>query len=65
MENRNEYLTEKEVEERYRISLSSLRRWRYARIGIPFIKAEGHVLYRSVDCEAYMTKNTVKVKVEA
>ena len=60
MVNAVEYLTEKEVEVRYGIKTSLLRKWRYLRKGIPFVKIGSSVRYRSRDVDEYLEKQTVQ-----
>jgi len=40
-----QYLTEHEVAERLRVKPVTLRQWRWRRVGPPYLKAGGRVLY--------------------
>lgn len=55
------YLTDEEVAERYRgtISVGTLRNWRAARIGPPFTKIGKSVLYPVDALDAWDKANTV------
>ncbi|MEH2551622.1 hypothetical protein V1283_008267 [Bradyrhizobium sp. AZCC 2262] len=57
----DKYLTAEEVAERYRgeISVGTLRNWRMARIGPPFIKIGKAVLYPIDELDAWDRKNLV------
>ncbi|UPJ50367.1 helix-turn-helix domain-containing protein [Bradyrhizobium sp. 200] len=57
----NKYLTAEEVTERYRgeISVGTLRNWRAARIGPPFIKIGKAILYPAAELDAWDRKNLV------
>ncbi len=57
----NKYLTAEEVAERYRseISVGTLRNWRAARVGPPFVKIGKAVLYPVDELDAWDRKNLV------
>lgn len=57
----NKYLTPEEVAERYRdeICVGTLRNWRAARIGPPFLKIGKAVLYDAAELDAWDRKNLV------
>ncbi len=46
-------ISEKLLAERWFCSVSRIQRWRYQKIGPPYIKMMGRVLYRVSDIEAY------------
>jgi hypothetical protein len=46
-------LTEHDVSKQIRVSLGSLRRWRFIRQGPPFLKVGPLVRYRAEDVEAW------------
>ncbi len=47
------YLSARELANRWRIPLSTLRQWRWLKKGPPFRKAEGQTLYYLKDIEAF------------
>lgn len=55
------YLTQEEVSERYRgeITVGTLRNWRAARVGPPFVKIGKAVLYPIDELDAWDRKNLV------
>ena len=55
------YLTAEEVSQRYRgeISVGTLRNWRMARVGPPFIKVGKAVLYPVEELDSWDRKNLV------
>jgi hypothetical protein len=65
------HLNQKQLAARWRISETSLERWRSEGIGPKFLKLCGRVLYRQVDIEAYeescltTSTNTVAPQVGA
>lgn len=63
----NKYLTAEEVAERYRgeISVGTLRNWRAARIGPPFIKIGKAVLYPIEELDAWDRRNLISCRVTA
>lgn len=60
----NEFLTAEEVSERYRsaISVGTLRNWRAAKIGPPFVKIGKAVLYPILELEAWDKRNLVRCR---
>lgn len=48
-----QHLTQIDLATRWRLSERTLERWRWQRIGPPFIKAGGRVLYRLGDVLRY------------
>ena len=55
-----EILTEKEVNQDYRFSLSKLRNDRWLGKGLPYIKVSRSIYYRRSDIEAYLEKRKVE-----
>ena len=51
------------VEERYKISKSTLAKWRMKKINLPFSKVGKYIKYRKTDIEAFLTANIVNVEV--
>ncbi len=47
------HLTEVDVARRWRMSERTLQAWRWKKIGPPYLKAMGKVLYRLSDIEAF------------
>lgn len=47
------HLTEVDLSRRWRISPRTLQSWRWKRVGPPWIKAMGRVLYRVSDIETF------------
>ena len=47
------HLSQKELDERWRMSEATVERWRSDRIGPVFLKILGRVLYRLIDIEAF------------
>ncbi len=64
--NFNEYITEGQFCERFRIAPRTAQRWRReGRFGPPYIRAGGRrVLYRVSDCEAWATGRTFQTQAE-
>ena len=54
-----EYLTEKEVADKLKISIYTLRNDRSKRRGLPFVKLGGSVRYRESDIVKYMDEHLV------
>jgi DNA-binding transcriptional MerR regulator len=56
------FMTEKEVEAEYGISVNTLRYWRQKRINLPFVKiGKKQVRYKRDDTEAFFDENMVEV----
>ena len=53
------YLTTKEAAALLRMQPQSMRRWRWAGGGPPFVKLSNRVLYRVADVEAWLAERTV------
>ncbi len=51
------HLTEVDVAGRWRMSVRTLQAWRWRKVGPPYLKAMGKVLYRLSDIEAFETDN--------
>lgn len=47
------HLTEVDLARRWRMSVRTLQAWRWRKVGPPYIKAMGKVLYRLSDIEAF------------
>jgi len=47
------HLTETDLARRWRMSVRTLQAWRWRKIGPPYVKAVGKVLYRLCDIEAF------------
>lgn len=47
------HLTETDVARRWRMSVRTLQAWRWRKVGPPYLKAMGKVLYRLTDIEAF------------
>ena len=47
------HLTQAELALRWRISPRSLERWRWRKVGVPYVKISGRVIYRLADILAY------------
>ena len=54
-----ELLSEKEVEETYKINTRTLQRERSIGTGIPYVKLGKRVRYKKGDVEKYIIKNTI------
>ena len=52
-------LTEKEVQEYYKINVNTLQRNRSVGLGLPYVKLGGLVRYKVSDIEKYLDANTV------
>ena len=52
-------LTEKEVQELYKLNVKTLQRERFNGSGIPYIKLGRRVRYKVSDINAYLEKNTI------
>ncbi len=50
------HLTETDLARRWRMSERTLQAWRWKKIGPPYLKAMGRVLYRLADIEAFETE---------
>lgn len=50
------HLTETDVARRWRVSPRTLQAWRWRKVGPPYLKAMGRVLYRLADIEAFETE---------
>lgn len=55
------YLRDKEAAQLLGISVHTLRKYRPHRVGPPYIKMRGNVLYYRADLEAYMESLKVSV----
>lgn len=53
------HLDQIELSRRWRMSPRSLERWRWQRIGPPYLKINGRVCYREVDILEYETSSLV------
>jgi hypothetical protein len=47
------HLTENDLARRWRMSVRTLQAWRWRKVGPPYLKAMGRVLYRLSDIEAF------------
>ena len=47
------HLNQRDLADRWRMSVRTLERWRLSRQGPPFLKLGGRVVYRIVDIEAF------------
>ena len=47
------HLTQLDLSRRWRMSMRTLEAWRYQKIGCPFLKLNGRVVYRLEDVEAF------------
>lgn len=61
MSDARKYLTDDEVSERLRglVSVGTLRNWRSARIGPPYVKIGKAVLYPIAELDAWERKNLI------
>lgn len=55
-----QHLTEHDLARRWRMSERTLQAWRWKKIGPPFIRLQGKVLYRVVDVIEFEVANLVK-----
>jgi hypothetical protein len=53
----HDHLLQAELAERWRISARTLERWRWLRLGPPYVKVGGRVVYRLEDVLAYEAAN--------
>lgn len=49
------HFTETDIARRWRMSVRTLQAWRWKKIGPPYLKAMGKVLYRLSDIETFET----------
>ncbi len=62
----DELLTETEVSNKIRYSVSTIQKWRCAGLHLPFVKTPGGgVRYRRSDLEKWIERNTVSSTSEA
>jgi predicted DNA-binding transcriptional regulator AlpA len=55
----NQYLSEKQVSEKYRLARRTLQRWRVTGEGPPFVRlGPKRIVYRLSDCEAWAAART-------
>lgn len=54
------FLTAKQLSQRWCLSTSTLERWRWLGIGLPYIKVGGRIRYRLADIQAYEQKELVR-----
>lgn len=59
-----EILKTREAAAYLRHSERSLIRWRNARVGPPWIRAGGRIVYRRADLDAWLTRRTVEPEME-
>lgn len=52
-----EYLTPKEVSERFGLAVGTLANWRSRRVGPPFVKAGGSVLYHVDELHGWLDRH--------
>lgn len=50
------FLTSMQLSQRWCISSSTLERWRWLGVGLPYIKVGGRIRYRLADIKAYEQK---------
>ena len=60
-----ELLTEKQVSERWNVSLNTLRFWRSTKDGPPYVKLGRSVRYNVSALEKYLRRNTCESKTRA
>jgi hypothetical protein len=53
----HDHLIQADLAERWRMSPRTLERWRWQRIGPPYLKVGGRVVYRLEDIVAYEAAN--------
>lgn len=51
------FLNERDLSQRYNISVKTLRAWRFRHIGPPYLKLGGSVRYRLADLERWETSH--------
>lgn len=51
------HLTETDVARRWRMSVRTLQAWRWKKVGPPYLKAMGKVLYRLSDIETFESEH--------
>lgn len=56
-----EYLTEKEVSVRYKWPLPTLRNWRHAHKGPPYIKVGRSIRYKVADVDRFMAVHRINM----
>jgi len=57
------FLTSTQLSQRWCISPSTLERWRWLRVGLPYIKVGGRIRYRLADIQAYEQKELAKTRL--
>ena len=61
MDINRKYIDKREVAAITGLSVSTLNRWVFLKIHIPFIKAGGRILFEKSDINDFMSKNKVAV----
>lgn len=56
------FLTAKQLSQRWCISPSTLERWRWLGVGLPYIKVGGRIRYRLADIQAYEQKELARTR---
>jgi len=56
-----EWLTPKEVNEKYNFSISTLAKWRMQHLNLNFSKMGKYIRYKRSDIEAFIESNRVEV----
>ncbi len=59
-----EYLTSKELADRFRIAENTVASWRMRKVGVPYVKMQGKVRYKLEDVVKYEKENMKNVGVE-
>lgn len=54
------YLSPKEVEELFNLPMTTLEKWRYRKIGPPYLKLGKLVRYRSDEVESWIERHRVR-----
>ena len=62
MQGTDKLLTEKETAALLGISVKTLQKWRYLRIGVPFIRIGRLIRYKVESITDYLTNNEVKMR---
>jgi len=56
-----EWLTPQGVSDRYKISTSTLAKWRMLKKNLPFFKDSRYIKYKVSNIKAYLKRNVVEV----
>ena len=56
-----EYLSQRQLADRWQISPKTLERWRWLNQGLPYVKIGNRILYRVAAVESFEAQNTQEV----